>query len=127
MRGRDLSVAFRCALGGLWLAFRTQRNMRIQVGIGLGVVAVGLWLRLTPDRWALLAVVSGLVLVSEMINTAVEWTVDLVCPDYHPLAKTVKDVMAGAVFLSAIVAVVVGLLILGPPLWGRLMHRSVGQ
>ncbi len=88
---------------------------------------MGVWLRLTPDRWAILAVVSGLVLVSEMINTVVEGTVDLVCPDCHPLARTVKDVMAGAVLLSAIVAVVVGLLILGPPLWGQLMQRSGAQ
>lgn len=120
-------MAFRCARSGLWYALRTQRNMRIQVGMGLGVGAIGVWLRLTPDRWAILAVVSGLVLVSEMINTVVEGTIDLVCPDYHPLAKTVKDVMAGAVLLSAIVAVVAGLLILGPPLWSQLMHRSGGQ
>ena len=54
-----------------------------------------------------------------MLNTVAETLVDLISPGYHPLAKTIKDVTAAAVLLGAIVAVVVGLLILGPPLWAR--------
>jgi diacylglycerol kinase len=91
------------------------------------VVVLGLWLRLPADQWAILAATSGLVLVSEITNTVVEGIVDLICPDYHPLAKTVKDAMAGAVVLAAMIAVVVGLLILGPPLWSRLTRWNVGR
>jgi diacylglycerol kinase len=83
------------------------------------VTVVGVWLRLSAERWAIIVLTSGLVLVSEMANTVIENLVDLVCPEYHPLAKVVKDVMAGAVVLAAVIAVIVGLLILGPPLWSK--------
>ncbi len=120
MRSRNILEAFRCAFSGLWYTLRTQRNMRFHLAIASGVVIAGLWLRLSTDQWALIALTSGLVLVSEMANTVIEKLVDLVCPEYHPLAKIVKDVMAGAVVLAAIIAVIVGLLILGPPLWHKL-------
>lgn len=127
MQSQNLLEAFRCAFSGLWYTLRTQRNMRFHVLIAGAVVILGLWLRLPADQWAILAATSGLVLVSEITNTVVEGIVDLVCPDYHPLAKTVKDAMAGAVVLAAMIAVVVGLLILGPPLWSRLTRWSVGR
>ncbi len=121
MKSRNIIEAFRVAFAGLWYTLRTQRNMRVHLTIA-GVVAVlGLWLNLPADQWAILALTSGLVLVSEMTNTVIEKLVDLVCPEYHPLAKIVKDMMAGAVVLAAIVAVIVGLLILGPPLWNELI------
>jgi len=121
MGSRNIVEAFRFAFSGLWYTLRTQRNMRVHLAIVSGVTVLGLWLRLPADQWAVLALTSGLVLVSEMANTVIEKLVDLVCPDYHPLAKIVKDVMAGAVVLAATVAVIVGLLILGPPLWDKLM------
>lgn len=121
MHSRNLLEAFRFAFSGLWYALRTQRNMRIHILIAAAVAIMGLWLQVSAEQWAILAATTGLVLLSEMINTVVEGIVDLVCPDYHPLAKTVKDVMAGGVVLAAMVAVIVGLLILGPPLWDRLM------
>jgi len=120
MRSRNILEAFHCAFSGLWYTLRTQRNMRVQLVIAGAVVAAGLWLRLSADQWALIALTSGLVLVSEMANTVIEKLVDLVCPEYHPLAKIVKDVMAGAVVLAAIIALIVGLLTLGPPLWHKL-------
>jgi diacylglycerol kinase len=120
MHSQNLLEAFRCAFSGLWYTLRTQRNMRVHLLIAGAVMVLGLWLRLPADQWAILAATSGVVLISEITNTVVEGVVDLVCPDYHPLAKTVKDAMAGAVFLAAMIAVIVGLLILGPPLWSRL-------
>jgi len=120
MRSRNLLEAFRFAISGLWYTLCTQRNMRIHLVIAAVVAGVGVWLRLSAERWAIIVLTSGLVLVSEMTNTVIENLVDLVCPEYHPLAKVVKDVMAGAVVLAAGVAVIVGLLIIGPPLWGKL-------
>lgn len=119
MRSRNIVEAFRFAFSGLWYALRTQRNVRIHLVIAVVAVALGLWLGLSPTQWAVLTLTIGFVLASEMLNTVAETLVDLVSPGYHPLAKVVKDVTAGAVLLAAIVAVIVGLLVLGPPLWGR--------
>lgn len=121
MRNHNLLDSFRHAGEGLRYALRTQRNTRIHLAVAVVVIAVGLWLGLTTTEWAVLALTVGFVLVGEMINTVAETLVDLVSPGYHPLAKVVKDVTAGAVLLTAIVSVVVGLLILGPPLWARLL------
>jgi len=120
MRSRNLLESFRFAFAGLWYALRTQRNTRIHLTIAAGVIALGLWLGLAPTQWAVLTLTIGFVLVSEMLNTVAETMIDLVSPGYHPLAKIVKDVTAGAVLLGAIISVIVGLLILGPPLWNRL-------
>lgn len=127
MCSRDLLESFRLAFSGLWYALRTQRSMRIHLGVASAVTIAGLWVGLSADQWAVLALTSGLVLLGEMVNTVMEKLVDLVCPDYHPLAKIVKDVMAGAVLLAAIVAVIVGLLVLGPPLWSRLVTWYAGK
>ena len=77
-------------------------------------------MRLDAVRWAVLVLTISLVFFAEMVNTVVEAIVDLVTPEYHPLAKVAKDVSAGAVLVTAMAAVVVGLLILGPPLLARL-------
>lgn len=98
----------------------TQRNVRIHLTVAAAVVVLGLWLGLSSVQWAVIALTIGFVLVSEMLNTVAETLVDLVSPGYHPLAKIVKDVTAGAVLLTAVISVVVGLLVLGPPLWERI-------
>jgi len=129
MHSPNLRSSFRYAFAGLWYAWRTQRNTRIHLTVAGAVVALGIWLRLSPMEWALLVLTIGFVLVGEMLNTVAETLVDLVSPDYHPLAKVVKDVAAGAVLLTAIISVICGLLILGPPLWRRmdaLMKLSLG-
>ncbi len=111
---------FKYAGEGLLYAIRTQRNFRIHLFAALFVTLLSFWLRLPPRDWALLVLTIGIVLVAEMFNTAAEVLVDLVSPDYHLLAKHVKDLAAGAVLVMALVSVVVGLAILGPPLLWRL-------
>jgi diacylglycerol kinase len=123
MRSRNLWESFQYAFEGLGYALRTQRNTRIHLLITAAVVALGLALGLTFTQWAVLALTIGLVLVSEMLNTLAETLVDLISPGYHPLAKVIKDVTAGAVLLTAIFAVIVGLLVLGPPLWEWISSR----
>lgn len=123
MRSRNIRESFRFAFSGLWYALRTQRNVRIHLIIAAGVVALGLWLGLSPTLWAVLALAIGFVLASEMLNTVAEALVDLVSPGYHPLAKMVKDVTAGAVLLASIISAIVGLLVLGPPLWAWLFRE----
>lgn len=116
----NLLVSFRYASEGVRYAFLTQRNFRVHVVTALGIVTVGLWLRLPMQTWAVLTLAIGMVLLAELMNTAAETLVDLASPDYHPLAKQVKDLAAGAVMVTALVSVVVGLLLLGPPLLLRL-------
>jgi len=123
MRSRNIRESFRFAFSGLWYALRTQRNVRIHLIIAAGVVALGLWLGLSPTLWAVLVLTIGFVLASEMLNTVAEALVDLVSPGYHPLAKMVKDVTAGAVLLASIISAIVGLLVLGPPLWAWLFRE----
>lgn len=112
----SLQRSFQCAAEGLLHAFTTQRNFRVHLAISAGVILLGAWLRLPVQSWGMLALTMGAVLITEIFNTAAEVLVDLVSPTYHPLAKQVKDLAAGAVLLAAMMAVVVGLLVLGPPL-----------
>ncbi|MGA7732597.1 MAG: diacylglycerol kinase family protein [Chloroflexia bacterium] len=104
------------AWAGVRYCFRTQRNFRVHIGIGIVAVVLGLLLGLGWVEWALVATVIALVLAAEMVNTMVESLVDLVTQQYHPLAKVAKDVSAGVVLLTAIGAAVVGILIFLPKL-----------
>ena len=117
MRETSLWKSFGYALEGLRHAVRTQRNLRIHIGIAALVVAIGIFLDLPLRDWAVLALTIGAVLTGELINTVVEAVVDLASPEYHELAKIAKDVAAGTVLVMALTAISVGLLILGPPLW----------
>ncbi len=107
-------ASFRYALEGLKYTLITQQNMRIHFLVALGVLLFSLWLPLTKVEVLLLFVCILLVIVAELFNTAVEAVIDLVTRDFHPLAKVAKDVAAGAVLLSAGMAVVVGLSIFYP-------------
>lgn len=102
---------------GLKYCFDTQRNMIIHAVIGGAVLALGgvLGVSLTGMLFLLSAVI--LVLVAEAFNTALEKTIDLYTKKRNQLAHTAKDVAAGAVLLTTIFAVIVGILVLGPPLW----------
>jgi len=99
---------------------RTQRNAWIHAAAAVIVVVITAWLHVPPQGWALLILTIAMVFTAEFINTAIEAVVDLASPGKHPLAKVGKDVGAAAVLISAIAAILVGLLILGPPLWEKL-------
>jgi diacylglycerol kinase len=120
MKSPSLLASFRFAVQGISYAFRTQRNFKVHCGVTLAVTIAGLAVGLSPGQWATLAVVAGLVFQAELMNTALEAVVDHVSPEFHALAKVAKDCAAGAVFLTALCAVVVGILVLGPPLIGVL-------
>jgi diacylglycerol kinase (ATP) len=114
------AASFRYAFSGMWHVLRTQPNVRIHGSATICAIALGLWLGLSYVEWAILVLTIGFVWTVEFINTALEAVVDLASPDIHPLAKVGKDVGAAAVLVAAIMSVIVGLLILGPPLWARL-------
>lgn len=112
----NLKRSFGFALFGLAYAVRTQRNMRIHLVTAVLVSALGIYLGLDWTQWAVLGLTIGFVLVAELFNTVAEAALDAATPHYHPLVKIAKDVAAAAVLLTAIISVLVGLFVLGPPL-----------
>jgi diacylglycerol kinase (ATP) len=117
---RSRIAAFGHAFRGWGHVLKTQQNAWIHSLIASIVIAMGLWLGLSAGDWAILVLTIAMVFTAEFINTAIEAVVDLASPTHHPLAKVGKDVGAGAVLVAALAAIVVGLLILGPPLWTKL-------
>ncbi len=113
-------VSFRYAFEGWWYVLRTQRNAWIHAVVSIAVVALALWLGIPAGEWALLLLAIMIVWVAEFMNTALEALVDMTMPRPHPLAKVAKDVAAAAVLIGALGSVLIGLLVLGPPLWSRL-------
>jgi diacylglycerol kinase (ATP) len=103
--------SFRYAVEGIVHVFRTQRHMRFHFIAVVLVLIMGLQFRLSRSDMAILLLVMAGVLVAEMINTAIESVVDMVTQAYHPLAKLAKDIAAGAVFISAITALLVGIIL----------------
>lgn len=113
-------AGFGHAFRGLWHALRTQRNARVHVSIAILALLLGIILRISAVEFAMVFVAITGVFIAEMFNTVFELCIDLASPEYHPLAKIAKDVAAGAVLLSAILSVVIGLFVFGPHLWGLL-------
>ncbi len=103
--------SFRHALNGLLLSFKTQRHLRIHFVVAAFVLMAGFVYRLNRGELLVLVGAISLVLIAELLNTALETVVDLVTTDYHPLAKVAKDVAAGAVLVAAVNAALIGLVL----------------
>jgi diacylglycerol kinase (ATP) len=120
----DLLTSFKYAWAGVRYAFITQRNFRIHTVIGTATISLGMFLGVTGVEMAIVSLTIALVLVLELLNTALESVVDLtVKQTYHELAKIAKDCAAGAVLISAIASVLVATLILMPPLFELLFSH----
>jgi len=115
-RLRSFSYAFQ----GWYYVLRNEQNAWIHAVITVLVIFLAFWLNLPARDWAVILLAIVMVWAAEFFNTAIESIVDLVSPDKHPLAKVGKDVGAAAVLIAALTSVLIGLLILGPPLWKRL-------
>ncbi|MCL4318668.1 MAG: diacylglycerol kinase family protein, partial [Firmicutes bacterium] len=115
-RAENLKESFRYAFAGLAYAFVTQRNLRLHFFSAAAIMILG-WIMNLPRREFIVVLAAIMVvMVAEMMNTAVEAVVDLASPDIHPLAQTAKDVAAGAVLLAAIGAALLGLWVFIPRL-----------
>lgn len=109
MQKQRLVESFNAAIEGFVYVFKSQRNMRLHFLMGLFAFLLGIILNFTYIELMILCLTIAFVLFAEMFNTAIEYTVDLVVSrEYHPLARIVKDIGAGAVLLSAITAAIVG-------------------
>jgi diacylglycerol kinase (ATP) len=109
-----LRRSFYFALSGLAQAWQSEANLRIETSIGLIALVLAAVLRANVIAVLLTTL---LVLACELFNSALETLIDMVMPEYHPLAKRAKDIAAGAVLLVSLGAVVVGVLVFAPPLW----------
>jgi len=113
----SLLISFKYAWAGVMYAFQTQRNFRIHVIVGLAAIALSLVLHLTRIEIAVIALTTGIVLMMELLNTALESVVDLtVKQTYHDLARIAKDCAAAAVLIAAIASLAVAGSLLLPPL-----------
>jgi diacylglycerol kinase (ATP) len=113
--------SFRYAFNGWWYVIRTQRNAWIHTVVSVIVVLLSFWLGISRENWAIILLAIAMVWTAEFINTALEAVVDLAShQEHHQLARVGKDVGAAAVLIAAGSSVVIGLLVLGPPLWERL-------
>ena len=101
------------ALRGLGIFF-LGRNSKVHLVVFICVLLAGIYFGLSKIEWFFIAIVAGIVFITEAINTAIEIDIDLTSPDYHPYARDAKDVAAGAVLISIVLAIVVGLAIFIP-------------
>ena len=106
--------SFGYAFKGIATLFISEPNARIHAAVLSLVVLAGFYFQIERSEWLTIVLISALVLSAEAMNTAIEFVVDLVSPDYHPLAGKAKDVAAAAVLLAAFGAVVIGLIIFLP-------------
>ena len=123
----DRVTSFMYAVDGCAYMLRHQKNTRILLAATVIVAPLAFWLGIAMDRWAILVLTIGSVWVTEFINAAIEATVNLSTSEIHPMAKVAKDVAAAAVLITVFVAVLIGFLILGPPLVERLQASALSS
>ena len=106
--------SFTYAFTGIKTACKTEQNFLFDAIFGVLTIIIGFLLKLSAIEFAIVLVTIGLVISLELINTAIEYTIDMAMPEIHPLAKAAKDISSGAVLISAILALIVGLIIYLP-------------
>lgn len=109
-----IGLRFFYALRGIFYGYRTERNFRFHIFMVIFVGVCGMFFKINQVEWLFILLAIGLVLCTELINSAIERAVDLVTKDYHDLAKAAKDLAAGAVLIAAILSVIIGICIFVP-------------
>lgn len=111
---KKLRNSFKYAFKGVHRELKEEQNLKIHILIMILVIIAGFILRISPIEWIICIILFGFVIALELINTAIELTVDLAMPEIHPKAKAAKDIAAAAVLVSAFCSVIVGLIIFLP-------------
>ncbi len=112
--------SFSYAWKGILRLFKTEANARIHLTAAIAVTALGLFLRISAAEWISLAIIIALVIIAEILNTAIEKLTDAVMPEYNEKIEQAKDYAAGAVLLAAVLSVIVGGIIFIPKLYDLL-------
>lgn len=118
-RLRQHTISLKHALDGVIYTFRTQPNFQVHSIFAILAIAAGIYFQVSAAESAVILFIIGLVLITEMINTSIESVVDLATDQFHEKAKIAKDVSAGMVLVTALIAVLVGILIFVPHLITR--------
>lgn len=111
---KRLTNSFKFAFMGIVQAYKGEQNLKIHTVMAILVIVCGFIFKITYSEWLACLILIGLVLMAEFFNTAIEYTVDLVSPEIHPLAKAAKDTASAGVLMIAIIAAVIGLIIFVP-------------
>ncbi|MGM7702042.1 diacylglycerol kinase family protein [Pseudalkalibacillus sp. Hm43] len=93
-----------------------ERNFKIHSVFAVLTILFAFLFDFSPTKWMVLLITIGIMLSLELMNTAIERTVDLITEDHHPLAKQAKDLSAGSVFIFSVIAVIIGFLLFAEPL-----------
>ncbi len=109
-----LVKSFTYAFDGLKYAFKYEQNILVHTLATILVIIAGIFLKISLTEWLVLALIIGLVIATELINTSIEATIDLITKDVHPLAKIAKDPAAAAVLVFGLTAIVIGCIIFLP-------------
>ena len=112
--------SFRYAAEGFVTAVKTERNIKVMLAVGACAVVAGLALQIDLLSWAIVLLCCGVVIMAELMNTAVETVVDLVSPEFHPLAGRAKDIAAAAVWVLSVIVAIVGVLVFANAIIARL-------
>jgi len=115
-RLRQHTISVKHALDGVIYTFRTQPNFQVHLIFAILAITAGIYFQVSTAELAVILFIIGLVIVAEMINTSIESVVDLATDQFHEKAKIAKDVSAGTVLITAVVAVLVGIVIFLPHL-----------
>ena len=113
-KGKKLINSFKYALQGIKSAFKTEQNLKIHFIIMVLVIIAGIAFQISQAEWIICIIMFGVVISAELINTAIETTVDIAMPQKNEKAKLAKDISAGAVLVTAITSAIIGLIIFVP-------------
>jgi diacylglycerol kinase (ATP) len=111
-----LPGSFRNAFSGIAALVRSERNARIHIGVLVLVIIAGIALKISPAHWIAVSLAAGFVIAAECINTAIECLCNSMKHEYDPGIKRAKDLAAAGVLVSAVTAVVIGLIVFIPAL-----------
>jgi len=114
LKDKKRTIGFSFAFKGILSVAKSEWNFRVHLIFMVLAVFAGMYFKLSVMEWAIIIIVIALVLITEMINTVIENIIDYLKPDIHPAAAYIKDAAAGAVLISAITAVITGILIFLP-------------
>lgn len=113
-KNKKLINSFKCAIQGIIQVIKTERNVKIHITIMILVIISGIVLKIAKQEWITCIILFGLVISLELVNSAIETTVDIAMPEINEKAKNAKDIAAGAVLISAISSAIIGLTIFIP-------------
>ena len=112
--------SFKYAFNGLKILIKNEHNSRIHLLVTICVIAAGFILNISKLEWIVVVLTIGFVFTTEIINSAIEYIADFISPERNDLIKSAKDLAAGAVLVSAISAVVIGIIIFLPKIMERI-------